>query len=59
MLILYSENNDAYGLQVAQKVASYFPIHQIERIDGTGHEMIYFKWNSVYPKVLAYLNSLN
>lgn len=59
VLILYSENNDAYGLQVAQKVASYFPIHQIERIDGTGHEMIYFKWNSVYPKVLAYLNSLN
>lgn len=59
VLILYSEKNEAYGLTVAQKIANYFPIDQIERIDGTGHEMIYFKWNNVYPKVLTYLNSLN
>ncbi|WP_445737596.1 alpha/beta hydrolase [Mariniflexile sp.] len=58
VLILYSENNKAYDLSVAQKEANYFPIHQIEKIDGTGHEMIYFKWNSVFPKVLSYLNSL-
>lgn len=58
VLILYTENNKAYELYGAQKVANYFPIHQIERIDDTGHEMIYFKWNSVYPKALAYLNSL-
>lgn len=58
VLILYSENNNAYDLSVAQNEANYFPIHQIEKIDGTGHEMIYFKWNNVYPKALAYLNSL-
>lgn len=58
VLILYSEKNKAYDLSVAQKEANYFPIHQIEKIDGTGHEMIYFKWNNVYPKALAYLNSL-
>ena len=55
---IYSENNKAYDLSVAQKEANYFPIHQIEKIDDTGHEMIYFKWNSVYPKAMAYLNSL-
>lgn len=58
VLIIYSENNRAFGLSLAQKVANYFPIHQIERIDATGHEMIYFKWDSVYPKALVYLNSL-
>lgn len=58
VLVIYSQNNRAYGLSLAQKAANYFPIHQIERIDGTGHEMIYFKWNSVYPKALTYLNSL-
>ena len=58
VLILYSQNNKAYGISNAQKAANYFPIHQIEKIDGTGHEMIYFKWQSVYPKVLAYLNSI-
>ena len=59
VLILYTENNKAYELSGAQKVANYFPIHQIEKIDGTGHEMIYFKWDTVYSKVLTYLNSLN
>ena len=59
VLLLYSENNLAYGFTFAQREANYFPIHQIEKIDNTGHEMIYFKWNSVYPKVLEYLNSLN
>nr|WP_315193692.1 alpha/beta hydrolase [uncultured Flavobacterium sp.] len=58
VLILFSENNKAFGSSYAQKQANYFPVHQIIRIDDTGHEMIYFKWNSVYPKVLTYLNSL-
>lgn len=58
VLIIYSENNTAYGLSLAQKVANYFPVNQIEKIENTGHEMIYFKWDSVYPKALAYLNSL-
>lgn len=59
ILILYSENNKAYDISVAQKEANYFPLSRIERINGTGHEMIYFKWDAVYSKVLTYLNSLN
>ncbi len=58
VLFLYGENNKSYGLAFAQKEASYFPVTQISEIKNTGHEMIYFKWNSVYPVVLTYLNSL-
>lgn len=57
-LFLYGENNQAYGLSFTQKEAGYFPKSEIVRIDDTGHEMIYFKWNQVYPAVLNYLNSL-
>lgn len=58
VLFLYGENNKSYGLPFAQKEAGFFPNAQIARVDGTGHEMIYFKWNNVYPIVLNYLNSL-
>jgi len=58
VLFLYGELNTAYGLGFAQKEAQYFPNKQITQINGTGHEMIYFKWNNVYPVVLTYLNSL-
>lgn len=58
VLFLYGENNKAYGLQYAQKEAAFFPNSQISVVLGTGHEMIHFKWNSVYPLVLSYLNSL-
>lgn len=59
VLFLYGDNNRSYGLSFAEKEASYFPNSDIVQIDDTGHEMIYFKWNSVYPVVLDYLNSLN
>ena len=59
VLFLYGENNNSYGLSFAQKEAQYFPNTQLSQIDDTGHEMIYFKWNTVYPIVLDYLNSLN
>lgn len=58
VLFLYGENNKSYGLKFAEKEASFFPNTQITQINDTGHEMIYFKWNTVYPVVLAYLNSL-
>lgn len=58
VLFLYGENNTSYGLPFAKKEAAYFPNTQIAAINGTGHEMIYFKWNNVYPIVLTYLNSL-
>jgi proline iminopeptidase len=59
VLFLYGENNKSYGLRFAEKEAAFFPKSEIIQIEDTGHEMIYFKWNSVYPVVLDYLNSLN
>jgi proline iminopeptidase len=59
VLFIYGENNKSYGLSFAQKEAAFFPNSDIVQIDDTGHEMIYFKWNSIYPVVLDYLNSLN
>lgn len=58
VLFLYGENNKSYGLPFAQKEASYFPLSEIVQIDNSGHEMIYFKWEAVYPVVLSYLNAL-
>lgn len=52
VLFIYGENNKSYGLSFAQKEAGFFPNSDIVQIDDTGHEMIYFKWNSVYPVVL-------
>lgn len=59
VLFIYGENNTAYGAVYAQKEADLFPDAQVSQIDDTGHEMIYFKWENVYPVVLTYLNSLN
>ncbi|ATL49359.1 alpha/beta hydrolase [Chitinophaga caeni] len=59
VLFLYGENNKSHGLKFSEKEAAFFPNHEIAQIDNTGHEMIYFKWESVYPVVLNYLNSLN
>lgn len=59
VLFLYGENNTSHGLKFSQKEAIFFPNHQIVQIDDTGHELIYFKWGSVYPVVLDYLTLLN
>lgn len=58
VLFLYGELNQSYGLGFAQKEAAYFPVSEIEEVKGTGHEMIYFKWENVHPIVLNYLNQL-
>jgi len=58
VLFIYGENNKSYGESFAVKEASYFPSYEIAKISGTGHEMIYFKWNNVLPVVLPYLNAL-
>lgn len=58
VLFLYGENNKSYGLHFAQKEAAFFPDSEIEEVKGTGHEMIYFKWENVHPLVLNYLNDL-
>lgn len=58
VLFLYGELNQSYGLSFAQKEAAYFPNSTIAEVKGTGHEMIYFKWENVHPIVLHYLNEL-
>jgi proline iminopeptidase len=58
VLFCYSELNRAYGLQHAQLLASSYPNVQIEKINGSGHEILYFGWNNFYPLAKTYLNSL-
>ena len=58
VLFIYGQNNKAYGLEYAKKEAKHFNNSQIIQIDNTGHEMIYFKWNLIYPIALSYFNSL-
>ncbi len=57
VLFIYGENNQAYGKEFAEKEASYFNEWQAVEIPDTGHEMIYFQWDEVYPVVLNYLQS--
>lgn len=58
VLFLFGEMNKSYGYHFARKEAMYFKNAQIEEVKGTGHEMIYFKWENVHPIVLYYLNEL-
>lgn len=58
ILFLYSEYNKAYGLDWAKKVSAPYATADIQLIKGTGHEMLYFGWADMYPKVLTYLNQL-
>ena len=57
-LFLYSENNKAYSDAFANKLAAAYPHSKLVKVSGTGHEMIYFKWDKVYALVLPYLNEL-
>jgi len=58
VLFLYSELSTAYGYNWALQVSAPFPHVDIEMVKGTGHEMLYFGWNAMYPLTLTYLNSL-
>lgn len=60
VLFCYSERNEAYGLEHAQKVSSGYPNVDLQRIDDAGHDMITFPdgWNNFFPIALNYLNSL-
>ena len=57
VLFLYSELNEAYGINHAQHVASAYPNVQLMQIKGAGHEMVYFGWESFFPLTLNYLNT--
>ncbi|WP_166921214.1 alpha/beta fold hydrolase [Flavobacterium poyangense] len=58
VLFLYGDLNQSYGFGFAQKEAAFFNTATIAEVKGTGHEMIYFKWENVHPLVLNYLNAL-
>jgi proline iminopeptidase len=58
VLFLYSENNRAYDDAYALKLSAAFPKVQLSKVNGTGHEMICFKWDNVSALVVPYLNSL-
>ena len=55
VLFAYSELNPAYGQAHAELVASAYPSVELVRIDGSGHEIPYFAWETFYPLVKAYL----
>ena len=59
VLFTYSELNTAYGSEHARLVSSAYPNVQLEKIDGTGHEIPYFGWSNFYPVALSYLNEIN
>jgi proline iminopeptidase len=58
VLVVYGGLNTAYSQQWAEKISSPYPNVQIEKIDGSGHEVYYFGWNKLYPVALNYLNAL-
>jgi proline iminopeptidase len=55
VLFLYSELNRAYGPQWAATVAAAYPNVRLDVVRGSGHEMLYFGWEDLFPKSLAYL----
>ena len=57
VLFCYSELNKAYGLQFAQQISSAYPNVQLEKINGSGHEIPWFGWSNFYPLVKSYLNT--
>ncbi len=58
ILFLYSKLNQAYGIEWAETVSSPYPNVDINRVDNSGHEMLYFGWPDFYPKSLNYLINL-
>jgi proline iminopeptidase len=58
VIFLYSENNKGFDKESRERSAGYFNDAEIFEIPDTGHEMIYFKWDTVKPIALNYLNSL-
>ncbi len=58
VLFLYSELNTAYGREWAETVAAPYPNSEVLEVKGSGHEMFYFGWQDLYPKMLTYLTQM-
>ena len=59
ILFVYSELNEAYGLEHSQLVSSPFQNVQMFKVMGSGHEVVHSGWNNLYPTAKTYLNSIN
>ncbi len=58
VLFMYSELNTAYGPDWARQVSAPYPNVQLAEVKGSGHEMLFFGWEDLYPQALTYLNLL-
>lgn len=58
VLLAFGGLNKVYSQEWAEKISAPYPHVQIEKIDGSGHEVYYFGWNKLYPLILNYLNGL-
>lgn len=59
VLFAYSQLNQAYGREHAEKVASPFPNVIYTEVMDAGHECIYFGWHSLYPVAREYIFNLS
>ncbi|MFM9841263.1 MAG: alpha/beta hydrolase [Cyclobacteriaceae bacterium] len=58
VLFCYSDFNAAYGVEYAQQLSAAYPNVQLEKINGSGHEIPYFGWDRYYPLAKSYLSQL-
>ena len=60
VLFVYSERNKAYGPGHARQVSSAYPLVELLKIEGAGHDMLSFDtgWSNFFSPALQYLNSL-
>lgn len=56
VLFLFSENNEAYGINHAKNVATPFINIEIKEVPNCGHEIIEFAWEDFYSIALPFLN---
>lgn len=60
VLFIYSENNQVYGINWAKKITAPYQNIELFKAANVGHSMLSdaVGWNTCYPKILAYFNSL-
>lgn len=58
MLFVYSELNEAYGLDHAELVSSSISNVELIEIEGCGHEIPEFGWSNFYPVIKSYLEEV-
>ena len=59
VLFGYSELNEAYGREHAEKVSSAYANVQLVEISGTGHDIPWFNWEDLHGAIIDYLAQVN